>query len=192
MHVLRGPKKSAGSRWLRLVPKYCGWVFIASSAEIGENVQIPPWEAASIRALPPRTSSMFDISTLYKEDKEKRAMDACPEFIGNSDFYGLGIRIGVYLQWISAWITLLLDPESAQATFDANSTFVFAIAIATVIAAQQGADAIEMHLMLQFMLGFFVTTLSTVGVRLWLMSPSRLSNFLTTMKGVLEPVSFAL
>ncbi|KAH6974579.1 hypothetical protein BKA56DRAFT_490409 [Ilyonectria sp. MPI-CAGE-AT-0026] len=110
-------------------------------------------------------------------------MDPCPKFIGNSDFYGLGIRIGVYLQWISAWITLLLDPESAQATFDANSTFVFAIVIATIIAARKGADAIEMYLMLQFMLGFFVTTLSIVGVRLWLMSPDRLAKFVTTMKG---------
>lgn len=118
-------------------------------------------------------------------------MDACPEFIGNSDFYGLGIRIGVYLQWMSARITLLLDPESAQATFDANSTFVFAIVIATIIAARQGADAIEMYLMLQFMLGFFVTTLSTLGVRLWLMSPDRLSK-LVTMTKALEPVSFSL
>lgn len=101
-------------------------------------------------------------------------MATCAPFEGNSDFYGLGIRVGVYLQWISSWISLLLDPESAQATFDSNSVFVFAIAIATVIAARQGAAAIEMYLMLQFMLGFFVTTLSTLGVRLWFMSPDRL------------------
>lgn len=101
-------------------------------------------------------------------------MTTCAPFEGNSDFYGLGIRIGVYLQWISAWISLLLDPESAQSTFGSNSIFVFAIAIATVIAARSGAAAIEMYLMLQFMLGFFITTLSTLGVRLWFLSPDRL------------------
>jgi hypothetical protein len=75
-------------------------------------------------------------------------MDTCTPFEGNSDLYGLGIRIGVYLQWISVWINLLLDPESAQATYDANSTFVFAIIIATVIAAQRDAAVIKVYIML--------------------------------------------
>ncbi|CAI7669197.1 unnamed protein product [Penicillium discolor] len=47
--------------------------------------------------------------------------------------------------------------------------------VASLIAAQQGTAAIEMYIMLQFMLGSFVTTLSTLGVRLWLMSPDRLA-----------------
>ncbi|KAJ5887540.1 hypothetical protein N7495_007581 [Penicillium taxi] len=111
-------------------------------------------------------------------------MDICTPFEGNSDLYGLGIRVGVYLQWVSAWTSLLLDPESAQATYDANSTFVFAILVATIIAAQQGSSAIEMYIMLQFMLGFFITTLSTLGVRLWLMSPDRLAKLETMIRAV--------
>lgn len=102
-------------------------------------------------------------------------MDTCTPFEGNSDLYGLGIRLGVYLQWISAWISLLLDPNSAQSIYDTNSVFVFAIMVASLIAAQQGTAAIEMYIMLQFMLGSFVTTLSTLGVRLWVMSPDRLA-----------------
>ncbi|KAJ5548425.1 hypothetical protein N7513_005659 [Penicillium frequentans] len=107
-------------------------------------------------------------------------MDTCTSLEGNSDLYGLGIRIGIYLQWISAWISLLLDPESAQSTYDVNSIFVFAILVATIIASQQGAARIEMYLMLQFMLGSFITSMSTLGIRLWLMSPDRLAQIQTT------------
>ena len=79
-------------------------------------------------------------------------MDTCTPFEGNSDLYGLGIRLGVYLQWISAWISLLLDPNSAQSIYDTNSVFVFAIMVASLIAAQQGTAAIEVYIMLQFRL----------------------------------------
>lgn len=101
-------------------------------------------------------------------------MATCEPLQGNADFYGLGIRIGIYLQWGSAWLSMLLDPESAQGVLDANSVSLFAVAIATIIAAARNAAAIEMYIMLQILLGFPVTTLSSFGVRLWLMSPRRL------------------
>ncbi|KAJ5157230.1 uncharacterized protein N7482_008330 [Penicillium canariense] len=124
-------------------------------------------------------------------------MNTCTSFDGNSDLYGLGIRIGVYLQWISTWISLLLDPESAQTTYDINSVFVFAILVATIIAAQQGAVLIEIYLMLQFMLGSFVTTLSTLGIQklttrtwkswvreLWVGSPPIIMPLKISLKGL--------
>ncbi|KAB5528056.1 hypothetical protein GE09DRAFT_1207438 [Coniochaeta sp. 2T2.1] len=101
-------------------------------------------------------------------------MATCEPLEGNSDFYGIGIRIGIYLQWWSAWLSLLLDPESAQSVLDANSVSLFAVTIATIIAARRNAPAIEMYIMLQILLGFPVTTLSSFGLRLWLMSPRRL------------------
>ncbi|KAK1767226.1 hypothetical protein QBC33DRAFT_515387 [Phialemonium atrogriseum] len=108
-------------------------------------------------------------------------MSTCKSLEGNSDFYGLGIRIGIYLQWGSAWLSLLLDPESAQGVLDANSVSLFAVAIATVIAASRDAPAIEMYIMLQILLGFPVTTLSSFGFRLWLMSPRRLDKLRSEM-----------
>jgi hypothetical protein len=101
-------------------------------------------------------------------------MSTCESLTGNADFYGLGIRIGIYLQWGSAWLSLLLDPESARGVLDANSVSLFAVAIATIIAARRNAPAIEMYIMLQILLGFPVTTLSSFGFWLWLMSPRRL------------------
>ncbi|KPM43044.1 hypothetical protein AK830_g3504 [Neonectria ditissima] len=93
---------------------------------------------------------------------------------GQSDFYGLGIRCGIYLQWISSWMSLLVDRQSAQSIFATNSIFVFAITIATLMANfadGQTMKPIETYIMLQFMLGFFATTLSTVGVRLAFLRP---------------------
>ncbi len=106
-------------------------------------------------------------------------MSTCEPLQGNADFYGLGIRIGIYLQWSSSWLSLLLDPESAQGVLDATSIFVFAVAIATMIAAAHDAPAIEMYIMLQILLGFHITTLSSFGIRIWLMSPSRLHHLRT-------------
>lgn len=57
--------------------------------------------------------------------------------------------------------------------------------VASLIAAQQGTATIEMYIMLQFMLGSFITTLSTLGVRLWLMSPDRLAK-----RGTLTATAF--
>lgn len=88
---------------------------------------------------------------------------------GDSDFYGRGIRIGIYLQWISSWMSLLVDPQSAQSVFDTNSIFVFAITTATILAnfsPTPSIKPIETFIMLQFMLGFLITTLSTIGIRL--------------------------
>ncbi|OIW26914.1 hypothetical protein CONLIGDRAFT_707535 [Coniochaeta ligniaria NRRL 30616] len=109
-------------------------------------------------------------------------MPTCEPLEGNPDFYGLGIRIGIYLQWWSAWLSLLLDPESAQSVLDANSVSLFAVTIATIIAARRNAPAIEMYIMLQILIGFPVTTLSSFGLRLWLMSPRRLDKLKDELK----------
>ena len=37
-------------------------------------------------------------------------------FDGNTDLYGLGVRLGVYGQWIATLITTVLDPEN-EASF---------------------------------------------------------------------------
>lgn len=108
-------------------------------------------------------------------------MSTCEPLEGNADLYGLGIRIGIYLQWGSAWLSLLLDPESAQGVLDASSVSLFAVAIATVIAGSRNAPAIEIYIMLQMLLGFPITTLSSFGFRLWLMNPRRLDRLCREM-----------
>lgn len=95
---------------------------------------------------------------------------SCIPSQGNSDFYGQGIRIGVYLQWVSAWISILVQPDTAQSVLEVNSIFVFAVVIAN-IAAYNFADIqpIETYIMLQLSFGFFLTTISIFGLRLQLL-----------------------
>lgn len=55
------------------------------------------------------------------------ARPICAAFEGNFDIYGLGIRTGIYRQWFSSCLCMMLYPESAQELHAANSIFVFAI-----------------------------------------------------------------
>lgn len=123
--------------------------------------------------------TLHDLADVGRLGPRDFAMSTCEPLQGNSDFYGLGIRIGIYLQWGSSWLSMLLDPESAQGVLDANSIFVFAVVIATIIAATNNAPAIEMYIMLQILLGFPITSLSAFGIRIWLMSPRRLDSLRT-------------
>lgn len=94
----------------------------------------------------------------------------CLPFNGTSDFYGLGIRVGVYLQLASSHITNTLNQEAAPENFAANSIFVFAIIVALLKAANATPSEIrpiEAWIMLQICISFFLTTLGLFGVRLY-------------------------
>lgn len=52
---------------------------------------------------------------------------------GNSDIYGLGIRVGIYLQWFATWLSTAFVPEEMLGTTVANSIFLIAISVATLI-----------------------------------------------------------
>ena len=54
-------------------------------------------------------------------------------FAGNSDIYGLGIRLGVYLQWIATFVSYQLLEDSIDSVFTANWVFLFATMIATLV-----------------------------------------------------------
>ncbi|EXK26023.1 hypothetical protein FOMG_17384 [Fusarium oxysporum f. sp. melonis 26406] len=116
--------------------------------------------------------------------------DSTCDFVdGNPDLYGLGIRVGIYLQWISTWLCITVDPSSAQATHEVNSIFVFAIIIATIQAAHLGTiRPIEAYIMIQFSLGFFLTSLSILGVRLQLLGPGRIAEFLSCCCNLLRRI----
>ncbi|KAK2774056.1 hypothetical protein CKAH01_13279 [Colletotrichum kahawae] len=90
----------------------------------------------------------------------------CAPVNGNPDFYGLGIRIGIYCQWVSSWLQVLIDPGSAEEVHKVNAIFVLAVIIATVVAQYDNSiQQIELYIMLQFAFGFFVAVLPIFGIR---------------------------
>lgn len=96
---------------------------------------------------------------------------ACNGFDGNDDLYGLGIRIGIYLQWISSLLTSLLLPTGASDYLDTNSIFLFAVFIATATATHRngGLHPAEAFIMLQLCFGFLLSVLSVSGFRIALL-----------------------
>ncbi|ETS78445.1 hypothetical protein PFICI_10507 [Pestalotiopsis fici W106-1] len=106
----------------------------------------------------------------------------CPGFEGNSDLYGLGIRIGVYLQWYSTWLCITVDPETSGETHTANALFIFAIMVALLQAmSNQSINNVEAYLMLQICFGYLLTLLSIFGLRLQLLHPYRAQRIMSSM-----------
>jgi hypothetical protein len=54
-------------------------------------------------------------------------------FEGNSDFYGIGVRLGFYFTWFSGLLSFVINPEDADSQADAQTIFLFANLIALVI-----------------------------------------------------------
>lgn len=116
--------------------------------------------------------------------------ESCTGFEGNSDFYGLGIRIGVYLQWFSSWISNTVNPAGAAANHDANTVFLIAILIATTIALTDGSlQLAEAYTLLLMSSGFVFTVLSFLGLRLQFLQPSSSMAFRKTVSRGLKKLS---
>lgn len=66
--------------------------------------------------------------TQHSEVQEKCiSRDAECGFIGNPETYGLGIRLGMYLQWVSLWIAFTFLPAEKAGLRLTNHIFGFAI-----------------------------------------------------------------
>ena len=88
--------------------------------------------------------------------------------VGNSDLYGLGVRLGVYLQLFSTLMANHFLVETSNAAWDTNAVFLVAIFIATV-KSSVGSDriaAFEAFVMVQMLLAF-VLAVFTVSGRRW-------------------------
>ena len=103
------------------------------------------------------------------------AQQACLGLIGDPDLYGLGIRIGIYLQWISTLLTNFLIPSGVSDSLDTNSIFLFAIFIAIAKATKSTGDEpllgpIGAFVMLQMCFGYVLSAISITGLRITLLS----------------------
>ena len=107
------------------------------------------------------------------ESPHLAARDTCgADISGNSDLYGLGIRVGVYLQWISSLLTNVLIPAEVSDSLDTNSIFLFAvfIAIANASTTSPALRPAEAFIMLQLCFGYLLSVVSVSGLRVTLLS----------------------
>lgn len=86
---------------------------------------------------------------------------------GNSDLYGLGIRLGVYLQWITSLIANHHSHESIRSNLETNTLFLGAIFVAAIVAtAQDGLKSAEILIFLHLCYGSIFSILSIWGYRI--------------------------
>ena len=77
-------------------------------------------------------------------------------FPGNPDIYGLGIRAGIYLQWIASFLSSKFLDEDEVEIRDANTMFLLAIFIATAVLSttnQEQTHAVEGLILLYIFFG---------------------------------------
>jgi len=99
---------------------------------------------------------------------------------GNSDMYGLGIRIGYYLQWYSAILAAWIAPSEVPTLRVALIFFTSATFLATIIqATKKSLEAAETYIIL----------LLTFGSSLYLL-PLLLWRFITGFNPKLDPSRF--
>src|SRR5436305_7407604 len=78
-------------------------------------------------------------------------------FVGNPDLYGIGIRVGVYAQWLSALLANHFLSHSREDVHSAYFLFSFALIItAVVITANHGGYCVfivEIYVLVSLFLG---------------------------------------
>lgn len=93
--------------------------------------------AVLIWALITYAQETFTDSDTCKDSTDKdRSLDL-KGFAGNSDFYGFGIRLGIYFQWAASLIANPLPKDERATMAGAYLTFSLALAIAILILAFQ-------------------------------------------------------
>jgi hypothetical protein len=60
-------------------------------------------------------------------------------FDGNSDLYGLGICVGIYMQWASSFIMYGWYPEGREGLTESYIVFLFAILIVIMVQTLQAS-----------------------------------------------------
>jgi hypothetical protein len=86
-------------------------------------------------------------------------------FVGNSDTYGLGVRIGVYLSWTTPILAQLVLPESTVEATDSLIIFEIALLAATFLITVRRENTYEVEIFIMLYMYF-------VGLAVYLLCAS--------------------
>jgi hypothetical protein len=109
---------------------------------------------------------LHDFKLVQSTIPKRQSSPSSCGFTGNSDFYGLGIRIGIYLQWITAFLANHFLREAIDLNLETNTIFLLALFIATVVATiKDTVQTSEIIVLLHLCFGFLFSILSVWGHR---------------------------
>ncbi|KAG9255658.1 uncharacterized protein F5Z01DRAFT_635282 [Emericellopsis atlantica] len=88
---------------------------------------------AAFLALPLVLALVFVAQKNHFDADQCKARESGCGFVGNEDAYGLGIRLGVYLQWFSVFLVVYLLPSEERSLMTALITFSSALMMAILV-----------------------------------------------------------
>lgn len=101
---------------------------------------------------------------LVSERRQSDKMSLCT-FSGNADMYGLGIRLGYYLQWYGGMLATLLAPDEVGNARISLGFFISATFLALIIqTVQHQLYSIEIYIILLLTFGAYI---SLLPILLW-------------------------
>lgn len=87
-------------------------------------------------------------------------------FSGNPEFYGFGIRLGIYLQWLAAILANAFLKEAVAGSLETNTVFLLALTVSTIYATSLATIRnAEVLVLLHLYFSFIFSILSLWGQR---------------------------
>jgi hypothetical protein len=77
----------------------------------------------------------------------------CQPFPGNSDIYGIGVRIGLYSQWLATLLITLFNPEEEETVRIVNMTINISIFLGIAVQSTNELNPVEPIIVLFLMCG---------------------------------------
>ena len=95
---------------------------------------------------------------------DPRELDCTSETSG--DFYGTGVRLGVYFSWIASWLANLCNPDEIAGALDANAIFLISLMVSLFYqTAQKSLPYIDALMLMQISAGYMFGCFSIWGYR---------------------------
>jgi hypothetical protein len=132
----------------------------------------PEWTRLEARATSPKVvqEHPYKIPAIQNRDDANGTLQTC-DIEGNADIYGIGIRIGFYLQVLASGIALVVRPDDAKGFFATNAWFQIGLFVALIynsandsIYAVEGFIAVNMLYLLVWYNGALVLTFFTGAI----------------------------
>jgi hypothetical protein len=119
-------------------------------------------EIVPVVALPQDFSSA--ISLRSSSSSQGDALDCSTPFSG--DYYGLGVRLGVYFAWLGSYLANVLLPSEISGALDTNTIFLLALLISLFRGSiTHHIYQIDGLIVMQLSSGFLFSSLSIWGYR---------------------------
>jgi hypothetical protein len=100
-------------------------------------------------------------SVLILPSKRDGVLPQCT-FEGNTDFYGIGVRVGFYCQWFANLIAFVFNPKGCEELSNQQTIFLLANLIAVVVLQNTAADETNAVVPILLFYMFFGSSITAV------------------------------